>query len=106
MAERKGFDVPIEGLLRRRVTGGFIVAVLLRVFLSFVSWRGARRADPHAHWISHIHEVMAKIRGTSRDVLEPETSARASALSGQELLLVLAWTARETVFVARMRGAV
>ena len=37
MTERERFDVPIEALLRRRVTGGLIVAVLLIVFLSFSS---------------------------------------------------------------------
>lgn len=99
MAERKRFGVPIEVVLRRRVTGGLIVAVLLTAFLSFVSWRSARRADQDAYWVSHTHEVMTTIQGTSRDVLETETSARAFALSGQELLLVHYRTARETVFV-------
>jgi PAS domain S-box-containing protein len=99
MAERKQFDVPIEALLRRRVTGGFIVAVLVTIFLSCVSWRSARRAEQDAYWVSHTYEVMATIQGTSRDVLETETSARAFALSGQELLLVHYRTARETVFV-------
>jgi signal transduction histidine kinase/CHASE3 domain sensor protein len=99
MAERKRFDVPIEALLRRRVTGGLIVAVLLTVILSFESWHSTRRADQDAYWVSHTHEVMAKIQSTSRDVLETETSALAFALSGQELLLVHYRTARETVFV-------
>jgi PAS domain S-box-containing protein len=99
MAQRKRFDVPIEAVLRRRVTGAFIVAVLLTVFLSFVSWRSARRADEDAYWVSHTYEVMATIQGTSRDVLETETSARAFGLSGQELLLVHYRTARETVFL-------
>ena len=99
MAERKRFDVPIEALLRRRVTGGFIVAVLLTVILSFESWHSARRADQDAYWVSHTHEVMATIQGTSRDVLETETSARAFALTGQEPLMVHYRTARETVFV-------
>ena len=61
MAERKRFDVPIEALLRRRVTGGFIVAVLLTGFLGFSSWRSARRAEQDAYWVSHTHEVMATI---------------------------------------------
>ena len=99
MAERKRFDVRSEALLRRRVTGGLIVAVLLTVFLSFVSWQSTRRADQDAYWVSHTHEVMAMIQGTSRDVLETETSARAFALSGQELLLVHHRTAREAVLV-------
>jgi PAS domain S-box-containing protein len=41
MAERKQFDVPIAGVLRRRVTAGLIIAVFVTVFLSFVSWRNA-----------------------------------------------------------------
>jgi PAS domain S-box-containing protein len=42
---------------------------------------------------------MATIQGTSRDVLDAETSACAFALSGQELLLVHYRTARDTIFV-------
>jgi PAS domain S-box-containing protein len=98
MAERKQFDVRIEALLRRRVTGGLIVAVLLTVFLSFWSWHGARRAEQDAYWVSHTYEVMATIQGTSRDVLEAETSARAFALSGQEPLLVHHQTARGNIY--------
>src|SRR6202453_2746303 len=98
MAERKQFDVPIEVLLRRRVTGGFIVAVLLTMFLSFWSWHGARRAEQDAYWVSHTYEVMATIQRTSRDVLEAETSARAFALSGQEPLLVHYQTARGNIY--------
>jgi hypothetical protein len=64
MPER--FDVPIEALLRRRVTGGLIVAVLLTVFLSFSSWRSFRRAKQDAYWASLTPEVMAMIQGASR----------------------------------------
>jgi signal transduction histidine kinase len=41
---------------------------------------------------------MATIQGTSRDVLEAETSARAFALSGQEPLLVHYQTARGNIY--------
>jgi CHASE3 domain sensor protein len=99
MAERKRFDVPIEARLLRRVAGGLIVAVLLTVFLSFVSWHSARRADQDASWVSHTHEVMATIQGRSRDVLETEASARAFALSRQEPLLAHYQAARETFYV-------
>jgi PAS domain S-box-containing protein len=99
MAECKRFDVPTETLLRREVACGLIVAVLLTVFLSFVSWSSARRADQDAYWVSHTHEVMAMIQGTSRNFLETETSASAFALSGQETLLAHYRTAREAVSV-------
>jgi hypothetical protein len=68
MPER--FDVPIESLFQRRVTGDLIVAVLLTVFLIFSSWPSVRRAEQDAYWVSHTHEVMVMIQGTSRDVLE------------------------------------
>jgi PAS domain S-box-containing protein len=96
-AKRKHFDAAIEAPLRRRVTVGLIVAVLLTAFLSFWSWHGARRAEQDAYWVSHTYEVMATIQGTSRDVLEAETSARAFALSGQEPLLVHYQTARGNI---------
>jgi PAS domain S-box-containing protein len=99
MAVRKRFDVPIEAVLRRKVIGGVIVAVLLTVCLSFVSWHGARRAEQDAYWVAHTYEVMATIKGMSRDVLETETSARAFALSGQESVLVHYPTARNTVLM-------
>jgi hypothetical protein len=87
MPER--FDVPIEALLRRRVTGGLIVAVLLTVFLSFAPWRSVRCAEQDTYWVSLTHVVMAMIQGTSRDVLD---------LSGQEPSLVLYQTARDTIY--------
>jgi CHASE3 domain sensor protein len=98
MAERKQFDVPIEAVLRRRVTGGVIAAVLLTVFLSFWSWHGARRAEQDAYWVSHTYKVMATIQLTSKHVLEAETSARAFALSGQEPLLVHYQTVRGNIY--------
>jgi PAS domain S-box-containing protein len=77
----------MDAPLRRRVTVGFIVAVLLTVFIGVSSWRGARRAEQDAYWVSHTHEVMETIQRTSRHVIEAGTSARAFALSGQEPLL-------------------
>jgi PAS domain S-box-containing protein len=97
-AELKWFNAPIEVLLRRRVTGGLIVAVLLTVLLDFSSWRSARRAEQDANWLSHTYEVMATIQRTSKHVIEAETSARAFALSGQEPLLAHYRTARESIY--------
>jgi PAS domain S-box-containing protein len=98
MAVRKWFDGPIEASLRRRVTGGLIVAVLLTVFLSASLWLSARRAEQDAYWVSHTYEVMATIQGTFKDVTEAVRSARAFALSGQEPLLARHRTARETIY--------
>jgi PAS domain S-box-containing protein len=97
MAERKRFDSPLEAPLRRRVTGGLIIAVLLTGFLGFSYWHSARRAEQDAYWVSHTYEVIGTIQRTSRHVLEAETSARAFALSGQEPLLVHYRTARDTI---------
>ena len=92
--QRKMFEARIESVLRRRVTVGLIVAVLLTAFVGVWSWHSARRAEGDAYWVSHTHEVMTTIQGTSGAALEAETSARAFALSGQEPLLVHYQTAR------------
>jgi PAS domain S-box-containing protein len=103
IAERKRIDLPIidppiDAPLRRRVTVGFIVAVLLTLFIGFSSWRGARRAEQDAYWVSHTHEVMETIQRTTRHMIEAETSARAFALTGQEQLLAHYQTARDSVY--------
>jgi hypothetical protein len=56
MTECTQFDASIAADLRRRVTGGLIVAVLLTVFLGFWSWRSARREEQDAYWLSHTYE--------------------------------------------------
>jgi PAS domain S-box-containing protein len=98
IAQRKRFDTPINAPLRRRVTVGFIVAVLLTLFIGFSSWRGAQRAEQDAYWMSHTHEVMETIQRTTRQVIEAETSARVFALTGQEPLLVHYQTARDVIY--------
>ena len=97
IATRKLFDAPIDAPLRRRVSVGFIVAVLLTIFIGVSSWRGARWAEQDAYWISHTHEVMETIERTSRHVIESETSARAFALTGQQPLLAHYQTARDRI---------
>src|SRR5580704_466362 len=98
IAERKRFDALIKDPLRRRVTAGFIVAVLLTLFIGFSAWRGAQRAEQDAYWVSHTHEVMETIQRTTRHVIEAGTSARAFALTGQEPLLAHYTTARQSVY--------
>jgi PAS domain S-box-containing protein len=93
----KQFDAPIEAKLRGRVTGGFIVAVLLTVFIGFSSWRNARLAEDDADWVAHTYAVMDRLELTSKHVIEVETSARTFALTGQDPLLAHYETARSTV---------
>jgi len=87
----------MEAALRRKVTAGFVVAVLLTVFIGLSSWHGAKRAEQDDYWVAHTHEVMETIQRTSRHVIEAETSARAFALSGQEPLLAHYQTARDKI---------
>src|SRR5580704_9925760 len=103
IAEGKRSDTPIGGPLRRRVTIGFIVAVLLTLFIGFSSWRGARRAAQDDYWVSHTHEVIETIQRTTRHMIEAETSARAFALSGQEPLLTNYTMARQSVDADEVR---
>jgi PAS domain S-box-containing protein len=96
--KHKRFDAPIDGPLRRKVTVGFVVAVLLTIFIGGSSWRGARRAEQNDYWVSHTHEVMEAIQRTARHVIEAETSARAFALSGEEPLLANYQKTRASIF--------
>jgi PAS domain S-box-containing protein len=97
IAERARFEALIETPLRRRVTGGFIVAALLTVLIGFSSWHTARLAGNDADWVAHTYAVANMIGLTNTDVIEVETSARAFALSGQDPLLTHYETARGAV---------
>jgi PAS domain S-box-containing protein len=90
-----------EAVLRRRVTVGFVVAVLVTILIGVSSWRSARRAEQDEYWVSHTHEVMEAIQRLSRHVLETETSARAFALTGREPLLAHYPAARDSVNLAQ-----
>ncbi len=90
-------DPPIEAALKRRVTGGFIVAMLLTIFLGFSSWHGARVAANDADWVAHTYAVMETIELTTKHVIEFETSARTFASTGQDPLLAHYEVARSTV---------
>jgi PAS domain S-box-containing protein len=98
IAERMRFDSPIDATLRRRVMSGFLLALLLTVFIGFSSWRGARRAAEDAYWVAHTHEVMETIQRTTRHLIESETSARAFALSGEEPLLLRYQASRNEIY--------
>ena len=80
-------DAPIEAALKRRVTSGFIVAVLLTIFMGFSSWSSARLATNDADWVVHSYSVRDTLTVTFQHLTEVETSARAFALTGLDPLL-------------------
>jgi CHASE3 domain sensor protein len=66
------------------VTGGFIVAVLLTVFLGFSSWRDVQLASDHPDWAAHTYAVMDALQLTARHAIEVESSTRTFASTGQD----------------------
>jgi len=96
-AATASLDAPIEAPLKRRVTGGFAVALLLTFFLGFSSWRSTRLAANDADWVAHTYAVMHTIELTAKHVIEVETSARTFALTGQDPLLAHYEAARSTI---------
>jgi len=103
IAEHKRSGAAIEGPLRRQIAVGFVVAVLLTIFLGFASWRNARLASDDADWVAHTYAVMDRLELTSKHVIEVETSARTFALTGQEPMLAEYMAARGAV--AQDKGA-
>ncbi len=87
IAERNLIDAVSEAPLRRRVTVGFVVAVLLTVFMGFLTWRTRQLASNESDLATHTYGVMDGIELTSKRVTEVETSARTFALTGQDPLL-------------------
>jgi PAS domain S-box-containing protein len=90
-------DAAIDAPLKRKVAVGFIVALLLTVFMGFSSWRSTRLAENDADWEIHTYAVMDALRVTLQHVVEVETSARTFALIGQQPLLADYEAARDTV---------
>ena len=97
-AEPRKLQEPIDVPLRRRISVGFIVAVLLTLFVGLSAWQGTKRAEQDAYWLSHTHEVMEAIQRTTRHTVEAGTSGRAFALSGQEPLLAHYQTAKDAIY--------
>jgi signal transduction histidine kinase len=93
----KRFDTSIEAKLRRLVTGGFVVAVLLTVLVGFSCWRYAGLAADDADWVGHTYTVMNTLELRSRQVIEVGTSAQTFALTGQEESLTHYQRARDIV---------
>ena len=91
------FDVSIEGKLRRRVAGAFVVAVLFTVFIGFSSWRAARLTMDDDAWVAHTNAVINTIELTSKHVSEVGSSAQTFALTGHGESLTHYQTARDAV---------
>src|SRR5208282_4159351 len=51
IVDRKRLDAPIDAALRRRGTAGFIVAIVLTIFMGYSGWRSAQRAAQDAYWV-------------------------------------------------------
>src|SRR6266849_1086663 len=97
IAARNLIDALNEAPLRRRVTAGFVVAVLLTVFMGFLTWRTRQLASNESDLATHTYGVMDTIELTSKRVIEVETSARTFALTGQDPLLAHYERAKGTV---------
>ena len=90
-------DAPIEANLRRGVTGGFVVAALLTIFLGFLSWRSAQLSANDADWVTHTYAVMDAIGLTSKNLTEAETGVQTFALTGQDSSLTKYESAKATI---------
>ena len=76
-----------EAVLRRRVTIGFTVAVVLTVLLGFFSWRNSQQAAEDAGWVSRAHEVSTALELTLRHLVDVETGGRGFAITGDPQFL-------------------
>jgi PAS domain S-box-containing protein len=76
-----------EWQLRRKVTAGFAVAVLLTGLLGFLSWRASRQSEEDAGWVAHTREVSTTLELMLRHLVDVETGGRGFALTGDEVFL-------------------
>src|SRR5579863_3362578 len=88
IAERKVLDGAVaDTSLRRRVTVGICVAVLLTVFMGVSSWLSTRQSADDADWVAHTSIVRMKLSDTIKDTIDIETGARGFALTGEDSFL-------------------
>jgi PAS domain S-box-containing protein len=76
-----------EVTLRRKVTVGFAVAVILTGLLGFLSWRMAQQSADDADWVAHTHQVLTTLELTLRHLVDVESGGRGFALTGSEPFL-------------------
>jgi PAS domain S-box-containing protein len=63
------------------------MALLLVIFLSWLTFRNAERATEDADWVAHTQEVNTALETMLRDVVDLETGTRGYALSGHDSFL-------------------
>ena len=85
---REEIETPeTEARLRRWAKAAFVVAVMLTVLLSFLSWYGAQQAAETADWVAHTHEAMTVLESALRHSLDVETGGRGFAETGSAQFL-------------------
>jgi PAS domain S-box-containing protein len=93
----KQFDATIETGLRRRITGGLVIAILLTILIGSLSWRNAQAAADDADRVTHSYAVIGALERTAKDLIEVEASARSSAVTGEDSWLTPYETAKSAV---------
>ena len=80
-------DTTDETSLRRRVLGGFTVAVFLTGLMSLLSWRNAQQVAEEAGRVTHTQVVLTTLEATLSHLVDVDTGGRAFALSGHDSYL-------------------
>jgi PAS domain S-box-containing protein len=76
-----------DARLRRKITVGLVLAILLTGVLGFLSWRVTRQAAEDSDWVVHDQEVSSAIKETLVHLLDVETGGRGFAETGDQLFL-------------------
>jgi PAS domain S-box-containing protein len=76
-----------EARLRRKVTVGLTLAILLTGVLGFLSWRVSHQVHEESDWIARTHEASTELESTLQHLLDVETGGRGFAETGSEVFL-------------------
>jgi len=80
-------DTGAENLLRRLVTLGIGLSILLTTVMSFLSWRSSHKAVEEADWVAHSYAFKTSIETTVRHTTDIESGARGFAMAGEASFL-------------------